>query len=176
MINTPPKQYLLMYTIVWCDHSGHISALVFLDLSSALTLSIVQSYLNGLEKRFVLGGIAFKWYRSYLSDRMQIFQVGSQNSRTFVIYCSVPQGSVLEVLKFLVYTEDRPAVIERYAIELHLYADNTQLSDDPPITSFTASISNMEHCIDAVHTWCLSKHLQLNPMKSEIIWFGIMPV
>ena len=40
-----------------------------------------------------------------------------------------------------------------------------------PITSIVASISNMEHCIDAVHAWCSAKRLQLNPSKSEIIWF-----
>ena len=115
---------------------------------------------------------SIKWYRSHLSNRTQIFQVGSQNSKTFVIYCSVPQGSVLGALKFVVYAEDLPAEIERYAIEHHLYADDTHLSDDPPITSITASISNMEQCIDAVHTWCSSKCLQLNPTKTEIIWLG----
>ena len=30
----------------------------------------------------------------------------------------------------------------------------------------------MEHCVDAVHAWCSAKRLQLNPSKSEIIWFG----
>ena len=72
----------------------------------------------------------------------------------------------------MVCIEDLPAVIERYAIEHHLYADDTRLSDDLPITSVAASISNMEHCIDAVYTWCSSKRLQLSPMKTEIIWFG----
>ena len=72
--------------------------------------------LEVLEKRFGIGGIALKWYRSYLSDRTQTFQVRSQNSKTFVVCCSVPQGSVLRALKFVVYTEDLPAVIDRYAI------------------------------------------------------------
>ena len=30
----------------------------------------------------------------------------------------------------------------------------------------------MEHCINAVYTWCSSKCLQLNPTKTEIFWFG----
>ena len=92
--------------------------------------------------------MALKWYR----DLTQTFQVKSQNSKTFVVYCSVPQGFVLGALKLVVYTEDLPAVIERYSIEHHLYNDDTQLSDDPPIISVAASISNMEHCIDAVYT------------------------
>ena len=72
----------------------------------------------------------------------------------------------------MVYTEDLPAVIQRFVIDHHLYADDTQSSDEPPITSIAASISNMEHCVDAVHAWCSAKRLQLNPSKSEIIWIG----
>ena len=79
---------------------------------------------------------------------------------------------MLGALKFVAYTEDLPAVIQRFVIGHHLYADDTQLFDEPPITSFAASISNMEHCVDAVHSWCSAKRLQLNPSKSEIIWFG----
>ena len=30
----------------------------------------------------------------------------------------------------------------------------------------------MEHCIDAVHSWFSLKRLQLNPTKTEIMWFG----
>ena len=69
----------------------------------------------------------------------------------------------------MTYKEDLPAIIQRFVIDHP--ADNTQLSDEPPITSIVASISNMEHCVDAVHAWCSAKQLQLNPSKSEIIWF-----
>ena len=63
----------------------------------------------------------------------QTFQVGSQLSATFVIHCSIPQGSVLGALKFVTYTEDLPAAIQRFVIDHHLYADDTQLSDEPVI-------------------------------------------
>ena len=103
---------------------------------------------------------------------MQTLYVTAQQSATFVVHCSVPQGSVLGVLKFICYAEDLPAVIAQHAIDHHLYADDTQLSDKPPITSVTASIANIKKYIEAVHVWCSSKRLQLNPLKSEIIWFG----
>ena len=80
---------------------------------------------------------------------------------------------MLGALKFLAYTADLPAVIQRFVIDHHLYSDDTKLSDEPPITSIAASISNMEHCVDAVHAWFSAKRFQLHPSKSEIIWFGI---
>ena len=30
----------------------------------------------------------------------------------------------------------------------------------------------MESCVGAVHAWCSSKRLQLNPTKTEVIWLG----
>ena len=82
-----------------------------------------------LEQRFGIAGLVLRWYRSYLADRTQTFQVGSESSISFVIDCSVPQGSVLDLLKFVSYTEDLPAVIETHEVGHHLYADETQVSD-----------------------------------------------
>ena len=30
----------------------------------------------------------------------------------------------------------------------------------------------MERCVSAVHDWCTRRRLQLNPSKTEVIWFG----
>ena len=108
------------------DRGGHASVLVLLDLSSAFDTVDHAILLAVLEKRFWVTGIALKWYWAYVNGRAPTFQVGSQLSATFVVHCSVPQGSVLEALKFVTYTEDQPAVIQRLAIDHHLYADDTQ--------------------------------------------------
>ena len=63
-------------------------------------------------------------------------------------------------------------MIAQHATDHHLYANDTQLLDEPPITSVAASIANIEKCVEAVHVWCSSKRLKLNPSKFEIIWFG----
>ena len=155
------------------DRGGHVSVLVLLDLSSAFDTVDDASLLEVLAKRFVdVARIGLDWFRSYFDGRTQTFYVGAQQSATFVVHCSVPQGSVLGVLKFISYTEDLPAVIAQHAFDHHLYANDTQLSDEPPITFVAASIENIEKCIEAVHVWCSSKRLQLNPSKFEIIWFG----
>ena len=107
------------------DRGGHASVLVLLDLSSAFDTIDHAILFDVIEKRFGVTGIALKWYCSYVDGRTQTFQVGSQLIATFVVRCSVPQGSVFEALKFVTYIEDLPTVIQRFAIDRHLYADDT---------------------------------------------------
>ena len=104
-----------------------------------------------------------------MADRTQTFQVGLDRSIAFVIDCSVPQGSVLGPLKFV---EDLPSVIEKHELAHHLYADDTQITDHLQLTQAAAAITNIERCVESVQVWCTSKRLQLNPTKSERIWFG----
>ena len=68
----------------------HVSALVLLDLSSAFDTDDHAILLDVLKRKVSAYGITLKWHRFYRNDRTQTFQVGSQNSRTFVVYCSVP--------------------------------------------------------------------------------------
>ena len=101
----------------------------------------------------------------------QTFQVELDSSIAFIIDCSVPLGSVLGPLKFVAYAEDLPSVIEKHELYHHLYADDTQITDHLQLTQAAATITNIERCIESVHVWCTSKRLQINPNKSEIIWF-----
>ena len=96
------------------DQSGQLSVLVLLDLSSAFDTVDNNIFLDARHKRFGVTGSALDWYRSYLCNRTQTLQVRSDKSTTFVVDCSVPQGSVLGPLKFVVYTENLPAVIEQH--------------------------------------------------------------
>ena len=70
------------------DRGGNVSVLVLVDLSSAFDTVDHAILLEVFEKRF---GVLI-WYCSYLSERTQTYTVGSQLSRTFLVYCSVPQG------------------------------------------------------------------------------------
>ena len=128
--------------------------------------------LDILEYRFGITGLLLKWYQSDLADRTQTFQVGLNRWIAFVIKCSVPYGSVIGPLKFVAYTEDLPSVIEKQERAYHLYADDTQIADHLQLTQAAAAMTNIERCVESVHVWCTSKLLQLNPTKSEIIWFG----
>ena len=30
----------------------------------------------------------------------------------------------------------------------------------------------LQNCVESIHEWCRSRRLQLNPAKTELIWFG----
>jgi len=52
---------------------------------------------------------------------------GGSKSRTVYIFCSVPQGSVLGPLLFIVYTVDRAGIADQHDVFLHALADDTQM-------------------------------------------------
>jgi len=54
----------------------------------------------------------------------------------------------------------------------HFYADDTQLMKNTRITDVSSTIQTLQQCIEAIHRWCASRRLQLNPSKTEVIWFG----
>ena len=79
----------------------------------------------------------------------------------------MPQGSVLESLKFIAYT-----VVEEHNVDPYLYADDSQINDHLLLPDVGTATPRMENCMDAVYKWCASKPFQLRPSKTEVIWFG----
>ena len=84
----------------------------------------------------------------------------------------MPQGSVLGPKEFIAYTEELTELIDGYQLGHHLYADDTQLVKSTRIIDIIPTIQTLQQCIEAIHKWCASRRLQLNPSKTEIVWFG----
>ena len=73
---------------------GMLSCGVFIDLEKAFDtidhcISLQKLYHYGIR------GIINDWFRSYLTDRVQSTQIGSEASTKLTTACGVPQGSVL---------------------------------------------------------------------------------
>ena len=152
--------------------SGEVCALVLLDLSSAFDMVDHDTLLRMLTHRFGVNGPALTWFSSYLSGRTQAYHHDDLQSQPYAVGCSVPQGSVLGPQEFIAYTEDLAELIDGFNLSHHLYADDTQLLKRTRIDDTGSTIDRLQQCIKAIHGWCSSRRLQLNPSKTEVIWFG----
>ena len=63
-------------------------------------------------------------------------------------------------------------MIEKRSVDPYLYADDGQPNVYLRINDLNAALQNMETCVGDVQNLCASKRLQLNPSKTEVIWFG----
>ena len=69
---------------------------VFIDLQKAF------AKLN----HYRIRGVAFDWFKSYLSHRTQYAIINNKRSEIQTTKCVVPQGSILGPLLFLIYIND----------------------------------------------------------------------
>ena len=97
---------------------------VFLDLQKAIDTAN-HNTLKGKLKHYGIRGVAYSWFESYLKGRKQHVSVNGFNSKDLPISYSVPQGSVLGLLLFLLYINDLHTAIK--FCKVHHFADDTYL-------------------------------------------------
>jgi len=109
---------------------------------------------------------------SHICVPSQVFRANGKYSKVLKVNCSVPLGSVLGPLEFISYTEDVTSIFERHNAGHRLFADDKQCykSVAPPEVHLVRDC--LWDCVADVCKWCGSRRLQLNSLKSEIIWLG----
>ena len=150
--------------------NGDLAMLTLLDLPAAFDTVDHATLLRRLELSYGIGGIVLNWFRSFLDDRTQYVRSGTSRSRRSSIRCGVPQGSILSAILFLLYTADLLQLIERHQLRPHLYGDDTQIYGICPPTGATQLQNQASQCIDDVARWMKSNRLQLNTVKTEVLW------
>ena len=78
-----------------------VTLLVLLDLSAAFDTVDHNILINILESDFGICGDVLKWFRSYLTGRVQRVIVNQQSSKTFDLNYGVPLASCLGPVLFL---------------------------------------------------------------------------
>ena len=106
---------------------GQMSALSVLDLTAAFDTVDHILLLDRLERQFGLRENVLEWFRYYLWDRSFRVMYGGNTLHVVVIFCSVPQGSVLGPRLFILYIADLADNIDKHDVNFHAYADDSQL-------------------------------------------------
>jgi len=83
---------------------------------------------------------------------------------------SVPEGSGLDPLLFVLCTASFIDVIKSHGLHLYLYADDTQIQGSCCPGSADRLQSTLSACLDDVTNWMQANQLQLNTSKMEILW------
>ena len=152
--------------------SGLVSAMVLLDLSTAFDTVDHRILLDVLSSRFGVTDGAYEWFSSYPTGRTQVISTNTSTSEAVLRTCDVPQGSVVGPQQFTAYTEDVEELIESFDVIDHLYAYDSEVLTHMHICEVQCRKSNIDRRVLTIQDGCFEKQLQLNPDKTEMIWFG----
>ena len=111
--------------------------------------------------------VANDWFRSYLSNRKQLVDLGTGTSSLKMITCGVPQGSILGPLLFILYINDM-----RHALKfsvVHHFADDTNLLYSHKNQKTLRK--NVNYDLSLLFEWLCANRLSLNVKKTEFIIF-----
>ena len=146
--------------------------LLILDLSAAFYTMSHEILLDRLSQRCGITGSVQEGFASYLSSRTQYVQIECSRSSLRELNCGVPQGSVLGLLLYVLYTSPVADIIKRHNLTYHLYADDTQLyvlfklgSDD----LLSSAKSSIEICVQEINNWMILNGLKLNEETTELL-------
>ena len=145
-----------------------------LDLSAAFDTLDHGILLHRFENLFGISGAALGWIASYLHDRYLVVLIDGEHSNPVLLEHGIPQGSVLGPKKYTMYSKPLGAIIRRYGLCYHFYADDTQLyiSFKPKDgAAQTDSLELIERCLMDIERWMRVNMLKLNSEKTGVVLF-----
>ena len=147
------------------DKKNHVIA-VFLDLSKAFDTIDHDLLLQKLDKYgFSLN--ALKMIENYLSNRNSIVNFNGSKSKSEILKCGVPQGSILGPLLFIIFINDLCHILTR--ANKCLFADDTTLViSGKNIADLTSAL---ESDLKSISEWLKHNRLLLNVSKSNAMIF-----
>ena len=156
-------QQLLLYFDDLCSDKKQTDS-IYLDFSKAFDSVSHTKLLLKLWSAGVTGDV-WSWLRSYLSDRSQRVLVNNSLSCSLPVKSSVPQGSILGPLLFIIYVNDLCDKVENSTIfkfaddlkAIHCITDSNQLQND----------------LNSLYGWSLDNDLSFSIKKCVVLHFKV---
>ena len=105
-----------------------------------------------------------------MTDRRQYVRIGSSKFNLLKITLGFPQGSILSLLLFSIYTNDFPSATKECSLDS--YVDDSKVSLSFSIQDIPKAKLTLEEDLNNVARWCCTNSLLLNPDKTKFILFG----
>lgn len=131
-----------------------------------------------LDKLYETGirGTTHKWFKSYFENRKQYVEIENTNFNTgrienirseeISMKGSIPQGSVLGCILFLIYINDFPHELDD---QCTLFADD--ISVIVPCSNTNELNNKLDFILNRIHNWLECNNLKLNLNKTKLIQF-----
>ena len=146
--------------------------LVLLDMSAAFDTVDHSILLTRLKCDFGIANSASSLLQSYFTGRTQRVNVSNSLSDPVSLNCGMPQGSIIGPKGYPIYVSPIFNIASKHSINIHMYADDTQLYLSFYPTDWAVAKITMETCIHEIRDWLKCNHLKLNDKKTEVMIIG----
>ena len=140
--------------------NGNVAFIDLQKVFDTVSHDILLSKLN----HYGIRGVAFDWFKSYLSDRTQYTSINNERSEIQTIRYGVLQGSILGPLLFFIYINDLSRSIKNSKI--HHFADDANLLYAS--SSLKDINKKMNFDLSNLVQWLRAYKIALNVNKTEI--------
>jgi len=137
------------------DHRK-VTLMGLLDMSAAFDTVDHEIILWCLKVSYGIDGQALRWLASFLTDRTEVVADAGVNSTLKRLLYSIPQGSVLGHLLFVLYWANVIQIAASRGVCIHAYADDLQTYASCAATDQQTVERRLLSCIADIHTWMLS--------------------
>ena len=140
---------------------------LYIDFKKAFDTVNHKLLLTKLQK-YGINDLALNWVETYLTNRTQQTQIGSDLSNEREVLTGVPQGSILGPTFFLCYINDIIKTCKNSKILL--YADDTVLYKEISDSHRFLDMHDFQQDVNRLIKWCQKNRLSINVKKTKLVF------